>query len=186
MIIVISNIKGNESTLIELESHRKFLENFESDLLRGIGKLCILKVIKSHGKEGIYGYQLMKELKKLTSGMLIIKEGTLYPLLRNLESWGSKEYSLSLIRSEKRYEEEERPRKYYFITEEGQKIVNHMEGFFSKLTEAISNLIEFTISFNDQKYLFCPNCTNKIDSSDQGSNYCEVCGYKLDQDSLEV
>ena len=129
---MISNIKGNESTLIELESHRKFLENFESDLLRGIGKLCILKVIKSHGKDGIYGYQLMKELKELTNGMLIIKEGTLYPLLRNLEKWGTKDFSLSLIRSEKIYQDE-RPRKYYFITDEGQKIVNHIQAYRSNI-----------------------------------------------------
>ncbi len=175
---MISNIKGTESTLIESESHRKFLESFESDLLRGIGKLCILKVITNHGKDGIYGYQLMKEVKELTHGMLIIKEGTLYPLLRNLENWGTKDYSIELIRSEKRYEDEERPRKYYFITDEGKKIVNHMEGFFSKLTEAISQLIDFNVTLNVEKYTYCPNCTNKVDSIND-ANYCEECGYNL-------
>jgi PadR family transcriptional regulator PadR len=178
---MISSIKGMESTLIQSESHRKFLENFESDLLRGVGKLCILKVIKNHGDEGIYGYQLLKELKELTDNMLIIKEGTLYPLLRNLESWGSKEYYVELIRSEKRYEGDERPRKYYFLTKEGDKIVNHMEGFFSKLTEAISKLIDFNIIFNEEKYSFCPNCANKIDVKDKISKFCEVCGQNLQQ-----
>ena len=177
---MISSIKGSESTLIKNEAHRKFLENFESDLLRGIGKLCILKVIKNHGTKGIYGYQLLKEIKELTNGLLIIKEGTLYPLLRNLENWGSKDYSVALVRSEKTYEDEERPRKYYYLTEDGLKIVNHMEGFFSKLTEAISQLIDFEISFNDEKYNFCPNCTNKIDSTDTNLHYCEVCGYELE------
>ena len=40
--------------------------------------------------------------------MLIIKEGTLYPLLRNLEKWESKGSSLSLIQSYKRVEQDRR------------------------------------------------------------------------------
>ena len=109
---MISNIKGFDVTaLIEAGPHRKFLENFESDLLRGIGKICILKIIKSYGQEGVYGYQLLKDLKSFTSNMLIIKEGTLYPLLRNLEKWEFKGEKLSLIQSYKRIEQD-RPRKY--------------------------------------------------------------------------
>ena len=69
---MISNIKGYDLTaLIESDAHRKFLENFESDLLRGIGKICILKVIKTHGKTGVYGYQLLKDLKKIPAFQLL-------------------------------------------------------------------------------------------------------------------
>ncbi|MHA2238817.1 MAG: PadR family transcriptional regulator [Candidatus Hodarchaeales archaeon] len=184
------------TALIESESHRKFLENFESDLLRGIGKICILRVIKNHGKEGVYGYQLLlrviknhgkegvygyqllKDLKELTNNMLIIKEGTLYPLLRNLEKWRSKDSKLSLIQSY-RHIEGDRPRKYYFLTEEGEKILSHLEGFFLKLLEAISGINDFQIILNEGKYIFCQNCKTRIDYSDSDILFCEICGFKL-------
>ncbi len=182
---MISNIKGYDLTaLIESESHRKFLENFESDLLRGIGKICILKVIKNHGKEGVYGYQLLKDLKELTNNMLIIKEGTLYPLLRNLEKWESKGNKLSLIQSY-RHVEEDRPRKYYYLTEEGGKILSHLEGFFLKLLEAISGISDFQIILNEDKYIFCQNCKTRIDYSDSNIQFCEICGFKLSNNNQE-
>jgi len=182
---LISNIKGNDLTaLIESDSHRKFLENFESDLLRGIGKISILKVIKNHGKKGVYGYQLLKDLKEITKGMLIIKEGTLYPLLRNLEKWESKGNKLSLIQSYKHIEGD-RPRKYYYLTEEGDKILSHLEGFFLKLLEAISGINDFQIILKEEKYIFCQNCKNRIEYSDSNIQFCEICGFKLINENQE-
>jgi PadR family transcriptional regulator PadR len=182
---LISNIKGNDLTaLIESDSHRKFLENFESDLLRGIGKICILKVIKSHGKDGVYGYKLLDDLKTLTNNMLIIKEGTLYPLLRNLEKWESKGIKLSLIHSYK-VVEKDRPRKYYYLTEEGERILSHLEGFFLKLLEAISGINDFQIILNEEKYIFCQNCKARIEYSDSNIRFCEICGFKLYNEDLE-
>jgi len=176
---LINNIKGNDlSTVIESEAHRKFLENFESDLLRGIGKICILKVVKKHGKTGVYGYQLLKDLKELTNDMLIIKEGTLYPLLRNLEKWQSKNSELSLVQSYKHIEGD-RPRKYYYLTEEGARVLSHLEGFFLKLLEAISAITDFQIILNDEKYIFCQNCKTRIEYSEKDAQYCEICGFKL-------
>lgn len=176
---MISNIKGNDlSALIESKAHRKFLENFESDLLRGIGKICILKVIKNHGKEGVYGYQLLKDLKELTNNMLIIKEGTLYPLLRNLEKWQFEGNQLSLIQSY-RHIEGDRPRKYYYLTEEGEKVLSNLEGFFLKLLEAISGINDFQIILKEDKYIFCQNCKTRIDYSDSDTQFCEICGFKL-------
>jgi PadR family transcriptional regulator PadR len=182
---LISNIKGHDLTaLIESEAHRRFLENFESDLLRGIGKISILKVIKNRGKKGVYGYQLLKDLKELTNNMLIIKEGTLYPLLRNLEKWQFKGNKLSLIQSYRQIEGD-RPRKYYYLTEEGEKILSHLEGFFLKLLEAISGINDFQIILNEEKYIFCQNCKTRIDYSDSDSQFCEICGFKLNNKALE-
>jgi DNA-binding PadR family transcriptional regulator len=181
---MISNIKGNDlSAVIESEAHRKFLENFESDLLRGIGKICILKVIKNHGEEGVYGYQLLKDLKELTNGMLIIKEGTLYPLLRNLEKWRSKGNELSLIQSKTQIEKD-RTRKYYHLTEEGERILSHLEGFFLKLLEAISGINDFQLILKEEKYIFCQNCKNRIEFSDIDARFCEICGFKINNKGM--
>ena len=182
---VISGIKGiDSSTRMESEAHRKFLESFESDLLRGIGKMAILKIIKSYGEKGVYGYQLLKDLKDKTNNMLIIKEGTLYPILRNLENSESKDSKLSLVTSNT-IMENDRARKYYSITKEGETVLSHLEGFFSMLLESISTIIEFQISFNNEKYFFCDNCKNKIDFSDSNTQFCEICGFNLKK-KLEV
>ena len=188
---MISSVKGSEKSLIESEAHRKFLESFESDLLRGIGKLAILKVIKSHGEKGVYGYSLLKDLKEQTNNMLIIKEGTLYPLLRNLENWeykgskGSKGGKLSLIKSDT-VMENERARKYYSLTQEGAIVLSHLEGFFLKLLEAVSTLSNFKIVLDDEKYIYCENCKNQIDATDTDAQYCEICGTKINQKKSEA
>ncbi len=155
-----------------------------------------MKVIKTHGKEGVYGYQLLKDLKELTNNMLIIKEGTLYPLLRNLENWQStvteskgKEkakriVSLSLIQSYKQIEGD-RPRKYYYLTEEGEKILSHLEGFFIKLLEAISGINDFQIILNKERYIFCQNCKTRIDYLDDDIQFCEICGFNLNINNIE-
>ncbi len=177
---MISKIKGSDTSVLkQSKAHRDFLKKFESDLLRGIGKLSILKVIQNHGKKGVYGYQLLKDLKKLTNNMLIIKEGTLYPLLRNLEKWGSGDNEISLIQSYKEIEDD-RTRIYYFLTEEGERVLSHLEGFFLKLLEAISGINDFQISLNEEKYIFCQNCKTRIDNSDSEAQFCEICGHKLD------
>ena len=116
--------------------------------------------------------------------MLIIKEGTLYPLLRNLEKWQSKDNKLSLIQSYKDFEGD-RPRKYYFLTEEGERILSHLEGFFLKLLEGISKINDFQILLNEEKYLFCNNCKNRIEYVDNDIQTCEICGQDPRREKLE-
>jgi len=116
--------------------------------------------------------------------MLVIKEGTLYPLLRNLEKWQYKDNELSLIKSYRQIEGD-RPRKYYFITEEGEKILSHLEGFFLKLLEAISSIIKFQITLDENNYIFCQNCKNRIEYSDKDIQFCEICGFKFENEHQE-
>ncbi|TFF89454.1 MAG: hypothetical protein EU548_07460 [Promethearchaeota archaeon] len=150
---------------------RDFLEKFESEINRGISTLCVLSIINTYGDEGIYGYKILKELEEKTNDMLIIEEGTLYPLLRKLEKRDG------LIDSTKKIVEG-RARKYYVMNENGRKIYNHISGYYTKLTEAISSLIDVNVTLKD-KYFYCPNCANKIDLSDENVYYCEICGYNL-------
>ncbi|TFF91764.1 MAG: hypothetical protein EU543_06195 [Promethearchaeota archaeon] len=151
---------------------REFLEKFESEINRGISTLCILSIIDQHKDNGTYGYQLMKELEKKTSDMLIIEEGTLYPLLKNLERD-------ELIESKK--QKTGRRRKYYFITENGDKILNYLTGYYSKLTKAISGIIDINVELKN-KYIYCPMCANKMDITKNKYKYCPVCGYNLEED----
>ncbi len=152
------------------EDFRAFVEKSESEVLRGISTIVVLKIIDDSGSEGIYGYKILQTLEEATKRMLVIEEGTLYPLLKKLEKD-------NLVNSEKK-RVNNRPRKYYAITEEGHQIQNHLNGFLSKLIESMGSFLDMSVELHETKYLFCPNCANKI-SVDDEARYCEVCGMNL-------
>ncbi|MEM6348331.1 MAG: PadR family transcriptional regulator [Bacteroidota bacterium] len=72
-----------------------------------------IPIVLSLLKEGDnYGYQLIKEVQKISDGALQWKEGSLYPVLIKLEKNG-------LIKSYIK-KEEGRNRKYYSLNERGK------------------------------------------------------------------
>lgn len=171
----------SKSAYINSDLIRKYFEGFESELFRGIGTLAILNVIKQHEEYGIYGYKLIKEIKALTDNMLIIEEGTLYPMLRKLENWGSKSSTnLHLIQSTKK-EFKGRVRKYFHLTEDGKIISDYLDGFYSKLTKSLSKLLHIHVDLDNSHFIYCPSCANKIPKGKGSDLDCEICGQKLFQ-----
>ncbi len=166
---------GSDSTnaLISDDSIRSYLANFESELSRGISTICVLKIIKNSPDEGITGYSILKELEKQSNSMLILEEGRLYPFLKKLEHWKSSMGSVHLIDSRK--VETGRKKKFYSLTLKGEQILDHLDGFFSKLLESISPLLSFQVDLQEDHYLYCPNCANKIDLYENIS-FCAMCG----------
>ena len=82
------------------------LENVILELRRGVIVLAVLTQLD--GEE--YGYSLLKRLSELG---LEVDQGTLYPLLRRLETQGLLQSVWKL--------EESRPRRYYVISAQGRK-----------------------------------------------------------------
>lgn len=82
----------------------------DKELLKGSTNMLVLSILE---KENMYGYQMIKELSKKSQNVFEFKEGTLYPILHNLEE---KNYISS-------YWDESgaKKRKYYSITKEGKK-----------------------------------------------------------------
>ena len=169
---MIKHVKDYKSNaLINSEKYKQYVENFESEILRGISKLITLYAIKHTGEEGIYGYKLTRDLKEVTDKALIIEEGTLYPLLRKLKSDG-------LLQTEKK-EYSGRLRTYYTLTLQGKQIYNHLMGFLTNLIEKISQIMEIDVKLNEKQYLICPNCSNRIEIEKISQDYCEACGLNL-------
>jgi len=158
--------------LINTQEYRDFVEKTESEILRGISTLVALIIIDQHEEEGIYGYLLLRELEKATKNILVIEEGTLYPLLKKLEKD-------KVVRAERKTVQG-RARKYYFITEVGKSVKNHLTGFYSILTESMSSLFNIQVDIQAENIVFCPNCANRVDISDMEQRYCEVCGLNLE------
>ena len=85
--------------------------NLTADLLRGYTDTILLCQLE---KEDSYGYRISKNVLELSEGGLELKEATLYTAFRRLENAG-------LIRSWWGDETTGARRRYYSITEEGQK-----------------------------------------------------------------
>jgi PadR family transcriptional regulator PadR len=96
------------------------------ELRRGI---VVLGVLARLGREE-YGYSLKRSLSE--SG-LSIDEGTLYPLLRRLETQG-------LLESRWRVEGN-RPRRYYQINSRGKEMLRSLVDEWRSLSRAIERLV---------------------------------------------
>jgi PadR family transcriptional regulator PadR len=103
-----------------------FLENLRLELRRGSLILAVLAELRSER----YGYTLRKALAEQG---LEIDEGTLYPLLRRLESQG-------LLVSEWR-EEEKRNKRFYRLSAEGKQVLKQLTAEWKTLNESLNAIL---------------------------------------------
>ena len=90
-------------------------------LKRGLLEVCVLAAIK---KEDTYGYRIIKDISPHVS----ISESTLYPILKRLETAGMiREYTV---------EHNSRLRKYYSITDVGERRILEFLGEWSDVMRA--------------------------------------------------
>lgn len=83
----------------------------ERELMRGAGPLAVLRLLEGGER---YGYELVELLDRRTAGVLAMGQSTLYPLLYNLEA-------KKLIASRVTTADNGRPRRYYRLTQAGQR-----------------------------------------------------------------
>lgn len=101
-------------------------DNLSMELRRGALVLAVLTQLRREE----YGYSL----KKLLSDRgLEIEEGTLYPLLRRLEGQGLLQSAWRLA--------DGRPRRYYRIAPEGERLRADLAAEWKRLTRVIDALI---------------------------------------------
>jgi PadR family transcriptional regulator PadR len=85
-------------------------------------------------EEPMYGYQIIQDLQQRSEGYFEMKEGLLYPALHRMEQDG-------LLKSEWRRVEGSRRRKYYFITEEGRKMLTKSVTEWTTFIEKLMGMI---------------------------------------------
>jgi len=84
---------------------------YPKELIRGTLTTLILRVLEEHGK--MYGYEIAQKVKALSEETIVIKEGSLYPILHKLEASGHLTVEKVAIGK--------RVRKYYTLTADGQQ-----------------------------------------------------------------
>ena len=104
---------------------------FNKELLKGTTDMIVLKLLS---QQDMYGYEIMKKLKQKTDNIFELREGTLYPILHNLES-------KKLITSYCQPTESQRKKIYYKITDKGRKILQDKEVEWKNFSEWISKLM---------------------------------------------
>ena len=109
------------------DEHAELLEKLSQELRRGILILAALSQLD----EPRYGYDL---ISRLGEQGLDIEQGTLYPLLRRLESQGLLDSVWDVSGS--------RPRRYYQLNETGLALRESLAAEWQSLSEVMGRLLK--------------------------------------------
>ena len=103
--------------------------NIKKELSKGSSSLLVLSVL---GQGDMYGYQIIKEIESRSEYVFSLKEGTLYPILHAFEKDG-------LVTSY--WLDGARKRKYYRITDKGQRILSKTKEDWRSYSEAVNKVV---------------------------------------------
>jgi len=110
--------------------------DYVRELLKGNTESLLLSLINY---QPMYGYQIIKELKKRSNGYFKFKEGTLYPALHRLEKD-------KLIRGKWQSLPNGQQRRYYYITLKGQQSLAKRQATWQDFSTAVKAIIQPEIS----------------------------------------
>lgn len=115
------------------EADELFLRKFQKELNAGTVALVLLAIL-AQADEPMYGYQIAKQLEQVEDGARLFKQGTLYPVLRNLSAQG-------LLESEVEPSSAGPPRRYYRITPQGRAVLERWRMAWSATRDLVDALL---------------------------------------------
>lgn len=104
---------------------------YSKELLKGTLKPILLKLLKDRGR--MYGYEMVQCVKELSAGKILIKEGSLYPILHSLMKEGVLETEAVKVGG--------RTRKYYSISQKGQAKAKAAVGELNEFVHTIQHIL---------------------------------------------
>jgi PadR family transcriptional regulator len=107
---------------------------FQRELNAGLVGLVLLAVL-AQAEEDLYGYQIAKRLQHLAEGSSPVKQGALYPVLRQLSANG-------LLASRIVPSYAGPPRRYYRITEAGRATLAEWRGIWRSTRDFVDGFTE--------------------------------------------
>ncbi len=103
-----------------------------SDLVQGTLDLLLLKIL---ALEPMHGWAISQRLRSISSEVLQVSEGSLYPALHKLEQEG-------WITAEWKQTENNRRAKFYSLTRLGRKELESESANWNRLSSAISYVVQ--------------------------------------------
>lgn len=107
---------------------------FQKELNAGTVSLVLLGVL-DQAAEPLYGYRIAKLLEERSEGTLMMKQGSLYPVLRSLQRSG-------LLESRVEPSLAGPPRRYYRITDAGRRILRDWIALWNRNKCFVDDLLE--------------------------------------------
>ena len=105
-----------------------------SELVQGTLDLLILKIL---ALEPMHGWAVSQRMKQVSSEVLSVSDGSLYPALHKLEQQG-------LIRAEWKTSELGRRAKFYLLTRLGSKRLETEAEQWERLSAAITHIVRMS------------------------------------------
>jgi PadR family transcriptional regulator, regulatory protein PadR len=104
----------------------------KTDILQGT---LVLLVLKTLARGEMHGYGITLHIQRVSSDVLRVEEGSLYPALHRMEQngWISAEWGTS---------ENNRRARYYRLTSAGRKQLATEERNWARLTQAIASVLQ--------------------------------------------
>ncbi len=104
----------------------------KSDVLQGTLALLVLKTL---ARGAMHGYGITLHIQRVSSDVLRVEEGSLYPALHRMEQdgWISAEWGMS---------ENNRRARYYRLTATGRKQLAEEEKNWTRLTQAVASVLQ--------------------------------------------
>jgi len=101
--------------------------NFETEMNRGFLQILVLALLKKE----MYGYAMVRTIRDMGYE---VEENTLYPLLRRLEKngWVTSKWDVG----------EDRPRKFYAITDRGRSLRSGLLGIWKKQDNILKRIMK--------------------------------------------
>lgn len=105
---------------------------YSKELLKGSTPILVMSVLKG---QDLYGYKIIRELEIRSENVFEMSEGTLYPILHSLEK---EKFLVSYWE-----EVDGRRRKYYHLTEKGQKQFEEKKKEFISYSNNVTKVLSF-------------------------------------------
>ena len=103
-----------------------------ADLVQGTLDLLLLKIL---ALEPLHGWAISQRLTQVSSNILQVSDGSLYPALHKLEQAG-------WIKAEWKTSELGRRAKFYALTRLGRKELERQAADWARLSNAITNVVQ--------------------------------------------
>ena len=105
-----------------------------NDILQGTLALLVLKTLASNKR--MHGYAITAHIQRVSTDLLRVEEGSLYPALHRLEQEG-------LVRAEWGTTEKNREARFYSLTPQGRKELVREQESWARLTEGVDRVMRY-------------------------------------------
>jgi PadR family transcriptional regulator PadR len=142
------------SRTVNITMNPEVLENLRLELRRG----CLIVAVLAELRSEQYGYTLRKSLAE---NGLVIDEGTLYPLLRRLETQG-------LLASEWR-EQDKRNKRFYRLSPQGELILTQLLADWEMMYSSLEAILKRSDTPIPEPYEPAPTSGEAPESAEENS-----------------